>query len=203
MSDILYYPYINVPDNDWTIRTLLYYKDIAAIVPQEYLWQPERNYDPFMMELVRMSLIVPINPIEIFDEPWEVTKPFVTEIEKNKNSLEKAQNRFYNSQRNLVHSQKFSSARIHADKFDDNVFYSLENLGLASRAEGNWYAVETKTADQLMKFVATIIGAKTNRIPMTDNLRSRFYSIKNLKNQKKKADDFRKFDPISTKYKVR
>ncbi|MBN9336569.1 MAG: hypothetical protein J0I88_01805 [Chryseobacterium sp.] len=135
MSDILYYPYINVPDNDWTIRTLLYYKDIAAIVPQEYLWQPERNYDPFMMELVRMSLIVPINPIEIFDEPWEVTKPFVTEIEKNKNSLEKAQNRFYNSQRNLVHSQKFSSARIHADKFDDNVFYSLENLGLASRAE--------------------------------------------------------------------
>ena len=186
MSDILYYPYINVPDNDWTIRTLLYYKDIAAIVPQEYLWQPERNYDPFMMELVRMSLIVPINPIEIFDEPWEVTKPFVTEIEKNKNSLEKAQNRFYNSQRNLVHSQKFSSARIHADKFDDNVFYSLENLGLASRAEGNWYAVETKTADQLMKFVATIIGAKTNRIPMTDNLRSRFYSIKNLKNQKKR-----------------
>ncbi len=186
MSNILYYPYINIPNNDWTIRTLLYYDDIAAIVPQEYLWEPERNYDPFMMELVRMSLVIPVNPIDVLDNPWEITRPFIKEIEKHKNSLEKAQNRFSNLQRNLVHSQKFSLARIHSDKFDDEVFYSLKNLGLAIRGDGNWYFVESKTADQLMKYIATIIGAKTNRIPTTDNLRPRFYSIKNLKNQRKR-----------------
>lgn len=196
MSNILYYPYINVPDNDWTIRTLLYYKDIAAIVPQEYLWNPVQHYDPFMMELVRMSLVVPVNPVEVFDNPWEVTKPFVNEIEKHKSSLEKAQERFSKLQRNLVHSQKFSSARIHGDKFDDEVFYSLTNLGLASRSEGNWYEVETKTADQLMKFVATMIGAKTNRIPTTDELRPRFYTSKNLKNQKKRETILESLIPL-------
>ncbi len=187
MSNILYYPYINVPDNDWTVRTLLYYNDIGAIVPQEYFWAPERHYDQFMMELVRMSLVVPINPTEVFDNPWSVTKPFITEIEKHKKSLEKAQERFNNLQRNLVHSQKFSSAQIHGDKFDDEVFYSLTSLGLASRGEDNWYSVESRTADQLMKFIATIIGLKTDRIPMTDKLKHRFYARKNLQEQKKRA----------------
>lgn len=187
MNNILYYPYINVPNNDWTVRTLLYYDNVGAIVPQEYIWEPEKNYDPFMMELVRMSLVEPINPIDVFDNPWEVTKPFIQEIEKRKTYLEKSQKRFelLNNQK-LINTQKFELAKLHSDKFDNEVFYSLTNLGLAKREEGNWYSVETKTADQLMKYIATIIGAKTNRIPTSDVLRPRFYTIKNLKSQQKR-----------------
>lgn len=65
MSNLLYYPYINVPRTDWTLRTLLYYDNIGSIVPQEYFYEPERNYDEFMLELVRNELVTPINPIKI------------------------------------------------------------------------------------------------------------------------------------------
>lgn len=192
MSNILYYPYINVPDNDWTVRTLLYYNDIGAIVPQEYFWEPERHYDSFMMELVRMSLVVPVNPIEVFDNPWEVTRPFTTEIEKHSKSLEKARERFANFRGNIIQS----STLIHGDKFDDEVFYSLINLGLASRTADNWYSVESRTAEQLMKFVATIIGLKTERIPMTDQLKHRFYARKSLQEQKKRATILENLIPL-------
>ena len=37
-----------------------------------------------------------------------------------------------------------------------------------------WYAVETKIADQLMEFLATIVRAKTERLSTTDYVRSRF-----------------------------
>ncbi|POS00631.1 hypothetical protein Q361_1394 [Flavobacterium croceum DSM 17960] len=187
MKNILYYPYINIPKNDWTVRTLLYYDNIGTIVPQEYIWEPEKSYDSFMWELVRMSLVTPINPIEVFANPWEVTKPFITQISEKKLSLEKAQSRFKESDKHtLINTQKFRTAKIHADKFDNEVFYSLENLGLAKRDDGNWYSVETKTADQLMKYTATLVGMKTNRIPTTDEMRPRFFSSRNFKYQRKR-----------------
>lgn len=35
MKSLLYYPYINLPQNDWTIRALLYYDNVNAIVPTQ------------------------------------------------------------------------------------------------------------------------------------------------------------------------
>jgi len=55
MNGLLYYPYINLSQSDWTIRTLLYYEKLGTIVPQEYFYNPERNYEPHMLELVRMN----------------------------------------------------------------------------------------------------------------------------------------------------
>ena len=62
------------------------------------------------------------------------------EIEKRKTYLEKSQKRFelLNNQK-LINTQKFELAKLHSDKFDNEVFYSLTNLGLAKREEGNWY----------------------------------------------------------------
>ena len=47
MNSLLYYPYINLPKNNWTIRALLYYDNVNSIVPEQYFNEPER-YDPFM-----------------------------------------------------------------------------------------------------------------------------------------------------------
>lgn len=59
--NLLYYPYINLPDTEWTIRTLLYYDNVSAIVPAQYFHEPER-YEPFMREAVQNELITPVNP---------------------------------------------------------------------------------------------------------------------------------------------
>lgn len=186
MDKILYYPYINLPKTDWTLRVLLYYENIGSIVPQEYFYDPQRNYEPFMLELVRNMLVQPINPMEVLDNPWGVTKPFLEHIEKNKSKIEKAQNRFSRIGAKPKYSDKFRGARIHSDKFDENIFYSLTELGLAKKEEGHWYSVETKTADQLMKFLATIVSAKTERLPTTDYVRPRFYNKDNIKRQRKR-----------------
>ena len=68
MNNILYYPYINPPRTDWTLRTLLYYENVGSIVPQKYFYEPEVNYDDFMLELVRNELVTPINPIEVIPD---------------------------------------------------------------------------------------------------------------------------------------
>lgn len=176
MSNLLYYPYINVPRTDWTFRTLLYYNNIGSIVPQEYFYEPERNYDEFMLELVRNELVTPINPIQVLENPWEITRPFIELVERNRTNLLTLQNSFRQGQRGNIHINKFSkTANIHADKFDENVFFALENLGLAERNNGRWYSVEQKTANNLMSYLASVISAKTNRLPTTDYVRPTFF----------------------------
>jgi hypothetical protein len=176
MSNLLYYPYINVPRTDWTLRTLLYYDNVGSIVPKEYFDEPERNYDKFMLELVRNELVTPINPIEVLDNPWEITEPFIQLIERNRTRLPTLQKSFSQGQRGNIHPDKFSkTANIHAAKFDESVFFALENLGLAKRIDGRLYSVEQKTANNLMSFLASVIGAKTGRLPTTDYIRPSFY----------------------------
>ncbi len=138
MSNILYYPYINLPRTDWTLRTLMYYDNIGSIVPQEYFYSPERNYEPFMLELVRNELVTPINPIDVFQNPWQVTRPFLQMIENNPGRLRQSQINFKKN-KELFHGDKIQTSRIHSDKFDDNIFYSLFNfrkLFLSSRHKG-------------------------------------------------------------------
>jgi hypothetical protein len=186
MSNLLYFPYIDIPRTDWTLRTLLYYDNIGSIVPQEYFYDPERNYDEFMLEMVRSELVTPINPLDVLDNPWESTRPFLELIENNRKKLENAQVRFVTGQRGNIHREKFGKANIHADKFDQEIFYGLEQLGLAERADGNWYSVERKTANNLMSFLATLISAKTNRLPTTDYVRPVYSrsSFKKIQNKR-------------------
>lgn len=187
MSNILYYPYINVPRADWTLRILLYYDNIGSIVPEEYFYEPERNYDEFMLELVRSELVTPINPMDVLDRPWDVTRPFLELIENNQGKLQTAQSRFKKGHRGNIHGDKFQKTEIHADKFDQEIFYGLEQLGLAEKADGRWYSVEKRTANNLMKFLATIISSKTNRLPTTDYVRP-IYSRSSFKKARNKRE---------------
>ena len=152
----------------------MYYDNIGSIVPREYFYDPERNYDEFMLELVRSELVTPIDPINTFDNPWEVTRPFLQLVENNQEKLRTAQNRFRQGLRGNMHIDKFSKANIHADKFDENIFYGLEQLGLAEKTDERWYSVEQRTANNLMHFLATLISAKTDRLPTTDYIRTSY-----------------------------
>lgn len=186
MDKILYFPYINLPKTDWTVRTLLYYDNIGSIVPQEYFYSPERNYEPFMLELVRSELVIPIDPIRTLENPWEVSRPFLNFLEENQKRLSQKRQTFIEGKHSRIHLDKFSGARIHADKFDGEIFYQLEQMGLARRGENNWYQVEKYTANHLMKFLATVIGSKLQMQPTTDNYRKRFISATNNSHRRKR-----------------
>lgn len=126
-----------------------------------------------MLELVRKELVTPINPIEVLENPWEITRPFIELVERNRTKLLTLQNSFRQGQRGNMNIAK--TANIHTDKFDANVFHALEELGLAERGHGCWYSVEQKTANYLMSYLASIISAKTDRLPITDYVRPTFY----------------------------
>ena len=43
--NLLYYPYINLPDTEWTIRTLLYYDNVSSIVrPNTFMNRSDMNH---------------------------------------------------------------------------------------------------------------------------------------------------------------
>ncbi|WP_282016004.1 hypothetical protein [Marinifilum flexuosum] len=190
MENLLYYPYINVPREDWTLRTLLYYDTIGSIVPREYFFEPERNYHPFMLELVRSELVRPIDPINTLDQPWEVAMPFIEFIESNEFNQIQRRNSFHRGHYGRINRQKFEGdgAKIHSDKFNGEIFYTLEQMGLARRTLDNWYVVEAVTANYLMTFLANIIGEKLGYRLTTDTVRPSFSIAGRQKNENKEFD---------------
>jgi hypothetical protein len=37
VQNVIYFPYIRVPESEWFTRVLLYWKQVASIVPYEYI----------------------------------------------------------------------------------------------------------------------------------------------------------------------
>jgi len=133
-----------------------------------------------MLELVRSHLVVPIDPIAVLDHPNEISRPFVRLIESNQGKLRVQQKGF--AQSNAL------DARIHGDKFDNEIFYHLQEMGLAERKDNNWYSVEKKTANNLMYYLATVVSAKTNRLPVTDQMSTlRFKKTLKLEQHKRET----------------
>ncbi len=177
MENLLYYPYINLPQIDWTIRTLLYYDKIGSIVPQQYFYAPE-NYDPHMRKMIDYELVDPINPMDVLDNPWEIFAPFINYLETQRERILKRCTPVTQCARTTyIHHDKFNypKSRIHSNKFDDRVFRYLEQMGLAVREDYGWYKVERKTAGELMTFLASVIGGKLNYQPITDQFRQGFF----------------------------
>lgn len=185
MNNILYYPYINLPETNWTLRALLYYENVGSMVPREYFYRAER-YDQYMLELIRNELVTPIDPMAVLRNSWNSTKPFLDLIERHKNRLRTRQNDFIIANRGLVHDEKLAMMQIHADKFNQDLFHGLEELGLAKRINENWYSVEQRTANNLMKYLATLISAETNRLPTTDIVT--FHSRRRNVNEQRKRE---------------
>lgn len=197
MRNLLYYPYINIPKNDWTIRTLIYHDQIGCMVPNTYFYEPER-YDPFMLELVQNQLVTPINPMETLERSYTSLKPFLKYVQSESVDIYKRRKRFLkNADKSLIHENnlksknykihsdklKVTGSNIYSDKIDSEILYSLDQIGLAKRSNDGWYSVEKKTANELMIFLASIVSNKLDLIPTTDKFQKRF----SLANRSKKV----------------
>jgi len=194
MENLLYYPHINIPKTAWTARTLLYYDRVGTIVPQSYFYEPE-NFDRFMREMVRNELVEPINPLDALDNPWQVAEPFLNYLNSERFKLEKRREGFREGGFGRIHRDKlaFNGPRIHVDKFDGEIFYQLEQAGLAVRLDHPWFLVERKTANELMTFLAAVIGGKLRYRPTTDEIKRRYKVIR------EKKDDYQTFVSQSNK----
>ena len=179
MDKLLYYPYINLPKTDWTVRALMYYESVGSIVPYEYFNNPDGNYDPFMLELVRNELVIPIDPMREINNIDKSFKPFMDYLQSTEFEVELHKRKFRTGEIGRLHNDKFKSTSIHSDKFDGEIFYKLEQLGLAKINRNNypWVAVELFTARIMMVYLATILADKLKMRPTTDTIPIQYSAI--------------------------
>ena len=173
MSNLLYYPHINLPNSDWTIRAILYYENIGSIIPEQYFYEPE-HFEPFMREALRNELIEFINPINALDNPGHISDVFLTYLTNTPRIIDRRREDFACNNKARSHSGKFanknSRTRIHAGKFDTNILLELTNMRLAVEGDDNWYYVENRTANELMTYLASVVANNINYIPATDRM---------------------------------
>ncbi|WP_288882965.1 kinase [Pedobacter panaciterrae] len=151
------------------MRSLLYYDTISSIVPDDYFHGSQNHYEPFMFELVREHLVIPLNPIEQLTDPFSLVEPFMEFINSHYYNIEKRRY-FFTKQIDgyILNNQKFSPSNINGLKFNHNLLYNLEQLGLARRTDGHWYHVENYTAGYLMSYLSNILATKLSLLPITD-----------------------------------
>jgi hypothetical protein len=101
--------------------------------------------------------------------PIEFSNAFLKYLKQNKRGF-KDLGKTSKGHQNLRPSQRFFPSKLHADKFDGEIFYALENLGLAQRPSPgeSWYLVESRTANLLMKLLAMTISKELEMMPTTD-----------------------------------
>jgi len=159
-DDILYFPYISLPETLWTYRSLLYYNSLGVIVPNDYIYEP-RLYKPKMRELIQSGLVKQVIPNEYTQDVKEFSSGFLNELMNDgTNTIEDKRNNF----------SKGVISRIHIEKFDKGLMDQLASLGLSKYDNYPWHKVESRTAFMLMAYLAAIIAIQDNRVAITDNL---------------------------------
>ncbi|HBN04174.1 MAG TPA: hypothetical protein DD434_00080, partial [Bacteroidales bacterium] len=93
MNKLLYFPYISIPKSKWLVQTLLYWDEVASIVPFEFTSRPDR-LDKHMQILINEQLVTQIFPEDYVSELPDFTENFLRYVDsdpiiKNRSSLVK------------------------------------------------------------------------------------------------------------------
>lgn len=152
----LYFPYIQVPREDWFTPVLLYWDRIASIVP--YRLEPA-ELGEYMHQLLNEGLVDPVRPDEAqtlngrhgFDDQ------FMELLESSP----------------LPRSHPpYRWSRIHREKARRQLFESMKGLGLAEGPYGRydeWWRVEEQTAGlYMLHLVGSICRYNRGLFPVTD-----------------------------------
>lgn len=161
-NKVLYFPYINVPNNEWFTQILLYWDEVGAIVPQDYIHAPEK-LDRHMVEFVQAGLVKQIIP-EMYrmEAGRNFSRSFIDLIEKYELNRKARNSRF----------GPIYSSRIHIDKFGYEISRYLVEEKLAKEENYPWYRVESTTAGLFMSYLAAFLGNsdELNMQPITDDI---------------------------------
>lgn len=159
-NNALYFPYISLPDEAWTIKTLLYWDKVSSIVPMDYIERPD-ELGSFMQQLVHEGLVEQIFPARFIYKIREFEQCFINFIE----------HKIHNRPARSEHQPRINRpvTRIHIEKLGNIPDFLVEN-GLAKRINGSWYDIERSVANIFMAYLATCLGAipEINAAPVTN-----------------------------------
>lgn len=179
----LFFPYIALPNEAWTVKSLLYWDKLSSIVPLEYLDRPEKMSE-FMRVLLYEGLVEPVMPGQYIRQIARFDDHFIQFIER----------RLQRSRRGNALSSRMT--RIHIEKLS-HIPDFLESEGLAKRVDWQWYEVESTTANLFMAYLAACLGAipevdatpVTNQITVAQYLQPQFRHVGRHPARKQAARD--------------
>lgn len=134
-NNILYFPYISLPNNEWSIKSILYWDTIGTIVPSEFIRHPEQ-LTKFMKEAVQTGHIIQHVTSDYEYIQQRVDQNILREIHNPAFGLAMAQNNFRNGLTSRIHFQKFS-------------WNLLKNWKDSALLEGKMYGIKWKIKLQL------------------------------------------------------
>jgi hypothetical protein len=155
----LYFPYINVPNNAWFFRVLLYWDKVSSIVPSDYVYNPDL-LEPFMRDLVAAELVEQVIPYQYISRIPEFNDAFLEYVNHQISEYKILQKR-----------RARTRFPIHIEKME-GIASELVKLGLAQFSTYSWYEVDDWVANMFMNYLAAVLG-KINAInadPVTDSL---------------------------------
>jgi hypothetical protein len=166
-NNVLYFPFINVPNSLWFTQILLYWDKVSTIIPFDFIQAPER-LDPFTRDLIRAQLLKKIIPRRhIYNIPMFVDS-FMNYIESLGDELELRRSSF---QLGVIRYRNVF--QIHMEKGDE-IFNCLKNVGLSTKPDAHgWVLVEATTGSEFMAYLAASLGQldDVDSIPVTDSHR--------------------------------
>jgi hypothetical protein len=180
MDKILYFPLISIPKSKWLMGALLYWDKVGSIVPLEFLDRPHM-LDKHMLELVEAELIEPVVPEQYLWRVRNFERAFLDFIDNNpifSHISELGKLGLIGRESGVIQT----TFKIHMGKLD-NIGYELMQRGLATRGQGSWYIVEGFTASNFMAYLASVLGAVTDYMPITDSYNELSYFLPNVKKQ--------------------
>lgn len=161
VRNVIYFPYIRVPQSEWFTRVLLYWDQVGSIVPFEYVQSP--GLGKFMEALIAEDLLRQISPGAHIDEIPYFSEAF----------LEYVDNPEYPVHRGILRTKKVPTFAVHMEKLGP-IGDELCNRGFAYLENYPWYNIETYTANQFMAYLAATLGRlpEINSEPTTDATRN-------------------------------
>lgn len=161
-DNVIYYPYIRVPQDQWFTQVLLYWDKINSIVPIEYASDPSKLGD-YMSSLVYAELVQPIIPLLYINEIPNFERAFIEHVDDPN----------YPIPHGIINNRKTQKYLIHVEKLGD-LAPKLRERGLAAEGGDPWLEVEAYTGSQFMAYLAAALGElpKIKSKAITDDLTS-------------------------------
>ena len=156
-GNAIYFPYIQVPKNEWFTRALIYFDQIGSIVPLDY----ESNLSEYMQDLIQEGLVNPIHPAYYVDDIPYFTEAFLDYVDSPD----------YPVSKEVIKRKKLPTLKIHVEKLGP-IGNELVKRGLAQKRDWRWYNIESYTANKFMAYLANVLGELPDfkSDPITDSI---------------------------------
>ena len=182
---ILYYPNINIPNNEWLKKTVLFWDHISSVVPdREYYQHCIVDMQDDMRYLIENEIYRPVFPSMLFES--DRYKDFNDDLEKAIKQQIKQNNEpsgsYGRKQRRPVHRKKLAfpdlASKVHYKKFDNQIYEYFLEQGLIVDYGDEWISMDEKLSTIYMSLMAKYLSnlSSTPTVVGTDKNKYLYYA---------------------------